>query len=539
MRRTRQARSLLMTALVALGVVATALTPVGAGASARAAAAKPVSGGTWTIGIRLEVANLDPVRAPFSSATATGGDKRLLVFSTLMRLSKTGATIPGLAESMTTTDGQSWTMKLRPNLKFSDGTPLDADAVIFNIQRYQDPANAYTGVGLVAQIQKMTKVDDTTIDFKLVQPNGSFPSVFGETTGMMGSPTAIKAGATAFGQKPVGAGAYVLKEWVRDSSMTFVRNPNYYDKPRPYIDTIVFKILPDVNTLTQSLRNGSIDAINGADSLEQLKIARDDPKNFAAPDPAKAGGAIGIVCNLDKVPCNDVRYREALSLAFDYKAAVQVFAPGAYSNSFIECPPFGPNSPYCAKDVKLKYNPDKAKKLVDAVKADGINTDLAFTWNSGGPYLTAIGEWIQQSLAKVGVKVSLIPLISTIEFSDRSTRHEFQSILSYQQPALTPLTRIYNDYHSAGGPNGGRDIANLNNAQLDVALEKAQKAVKLADQIDGIQEAQRILANQYLARWIMPYFIGVVSKSTFHLPSYVSPNANVYRYEEAWISPSK
>ncbi len=518
-------------------VLATLGLGAGGATASTATVAKPRTGGTLTISTRLEIPSMDPVRGPFSTATDTGGDKRLMVFGTLMRLSKTGAVLPGLAESLTTKDAITWTMKLRPNVKFSDGTPLDADAVVFNLNRFKDPSNAYTGAGLVNQITKTTVVDSTTLEFVLIQANGSFPMVFGETTGMMGSPAAINADPRNWGAKPVGAGAYVVKEWVRDSSMTFVRNPNYYDKPRPYIDTIVYKIIPNATTQANELRAGTIDAINGAFQADQLKVAVDEPKAYKSLDPTASGGAMGVVCNLERAPCNDVRFREAVSLSLDYQRAREVLAPGVpFNDSFLECPPFGPGSPYCAKGVKIKYNPTKATKLVDQLKADGITPEMGFSFNTVGPYGVTLGEFVQQSLAKVGIKVNLVPLSSNTEFIDASTRHTFHSVLAYQQPALTPLTRFYNDYHSVGGPNAGRDMGNLRNKALDVALEKMAKSPKLADQIEGAQEAQRIIAKEFLVAWFIPYFNGVVTKSTFHLPDWVSPNANVYRYEEAWLS---
>ncbi len=526
-------------AIVVLVTVASAVITTGAAAgSGVGAAAKPVKGGTLTIGITNEVPSLDPVRLTVGSLTQ-GGDRSFLIHGSLMKLnSKTGAIIPGLAESVTSNDAQTWTLKLRPNVKFSDGTPFDADAVIYGIQRMQDPANAFTGIASVSQIAKMNKVDATTVEFRLTQPNGSFPVTFTDSVGMIGSPTAIKADPRGYGTKPVGAGPFTLKEWVRDRTITLVRNPNYWDQPRPYLDQIVFRVIPDQATLANAFSSGEVDAIHVA-SGPALKAAEADPKNLRGFDPTKSSGAIGMACNLDKAPCNDVRYREALSLSFDFKLAKSVFlADFNYPANTLQCMPWGPGSPYCAKDVKVKYNPEKAKKLFADVKADGINTDLTYTYNTGTTSAVSNGEWIQQQLAKVGVKVTPVA-VSTNDYVTITNQHTFQGAIVYNPPLLDMSARFYNDWHSSGGPNGGRDVALFNNASLDVALEKGRNALKLDDRIAGFQEAQRIIAKNFLVMWIYPQLLGVVSKKALQLPSYVSPNAPVYRYDEAWLSSQK
>ncbi len=526
------------TVAVACMVGALAMTAASTAADARGpSAAKPVKGGTLDIGITTEVASLDNLRQ-FLGGISTGNDRAFLIYGTLMkRNTKTAEVIPGLAQSLETTDGQTWTLKLRPNLKFSDGTPLDADAVIFNFERFKDPANAFPGATAVNQIAKMTRVDASTVEFRLLNPNGSFGITFTEAiSGYMGSPTAIKANPVEFGRKPVGAGPFMVQEWVRDRQLTLVRNPNYWDQPRPYLDQIVFRVLPDQTTMANALRSGEIDVAHVADG-RVAKVAQENPDKFRSYNPSEVSGSIGMVCNLQRSPCDDVRYRQALSLSFDFKLAKQVFLDPFfdYPATTLRCMPWGPGSPYCAKDVQVKYNPEKAKKLIDEVKADGINTDL--TYLTIGPDTTHV-EWVQQQLAKVGVK--LIPQIVLInDYVALQNNRQFQASQAFQPPATDMAPRFYNDWHSLGGSNGGRDLANLNNSALDAALEQGRNSVKLDDQIAGYQKAQRIIAKDFLLMWMYPQVLGVVSIKALQLPSYVNPSTPSYRYDEAWIKGTK
>ncbi len=520
----------------ALLALLTVVTVPAVGNATTAAAAKPVSGGTWTIGTLVEVSTLDTLRTVNAS---TGLDRSFLVFDSLMRLdAKTGALLPGLAASLTTNDAQNWTMKLRPDLKFSDGTPLDAEAVIFNYKRLQEPASAYPAIASVSQITKMTAVDPVTVQFQLGQPNGSFGLIFADAPGQIGSPTAIKAGATAFGQKPVGAGPFLLQSWVRDQQSTFVRNPNYYEKGRPYIDSIVFKIIPDQTSLANALRSGTIDAIHAATQASARKIAEDNPTTISAGDITKTPGAAGFGCNLAQSPCDDARFRRAISLAFDFDLVKQaILAPEPYASKVLRCMPFGTGSPFCAKETTVKFNPTKAKELIDQVKADGINTDISFLCMPASP-TPNFGEFVQQQLAKIGVKATL-RVVSTTEYVTITTQRSFQTAVVINPTAAEMGTRYYNDWHSIGGANGGRDVLNLNNAQLDVALEKGRNSVKLADKVAGFQEAQRIMASQFLVSWIAPTFNVVVFKNALQLQSWDSPTKPFLRYNDVWIKAQK
>ena len=148
---------------------------------------------------------------------------------------------------MTTTDGKVWTLKLRAGVKFSDGTSYDAAAVKFNWERHADPANA-SMYASTAQALTSEVVDPLTLKVTLSAVNGQFPRILSIQLNYIGSPTAIRAAGSqaAYNTKPVGAGPFMLKEWVRDSQMTFVRNPSYWNAPRPYVDTLVLKsVIPE------------------------------------------------------------------------------------------------------------------------------------------------------------------------------------------------------------------------------------------------------------------------------------------------------
>src|SRR5262249_34522653 len=152
-----------------------------------------------------------------------------------------------------------WTLKLRSGVKFSDGTAFDAAAVKFNWDRAKDPAELSPAASIMKQVTSMQIIDPVTLKITLTAANSAFPAVIA-TTGPMtliGLPAASAKSEPAYGSAPVGAGPYLLKEWVRRDHMTLVRNPTYYGKT--YLDQIIIRDIPDEQQRYNTLLSGGAD----------------------------------------------------------------------------------------------------------------------------------------------------------------------------------------------------------------------------------------------------------------------------------------
>ena len=192
---TTGSRRVLIALVVAIALVAAACgddngdastnstTTGGPGVTAATTTAAPKTGGTVTMGVYIEPAGLDPVVA---QGGGTGGNHEMgAIYDTLMRIDPaTKAFVPQLAESLTpNADGSEFTLKLRPNVKFSDGTDYDADAVVFGIKRHTQYGSALAG--LVSAIKEYTVVDKLTVKFTLTTPWPSFPYLLAHSPGMI------------------------------------------------------------------------------------------------------------------------------------------------------------------------------------------------------------------------------------------------------------------------------------------------------------------------------------------------------------------
>jgi peptide/nickel transport system substrate-binding protein len=281
----------------------------------------------------------------------------------------------GFLKSFSTTDnGKTWTAVLRPGLKFSDGTPFNADAINYNITRAADPTLG-SPFANVAKSLKLTTVDDTTLKIALPEQNLAFESIFMTDFGYVGSPTAEKAEGNAdFGAKPVGAGPFKFQSTVAGQTMTLVRNPNYalFAPGQPYLDKITFQNIADYPHQSAALSAGQaqIAYATGQQGVAQLKST---PNTQFFSFQTGAGG--DFIFNTAKPPFNDLRAREAITYALDRSTLGPATAAATPAQENM----LTPQSPYYDKKFDLPQK-DKAKAqgLFDELAADGKSLDFHF-----------------------------------------------------------------------------------------------------------------------------------------------------------------
>src|SRR5688572_28664707 len=209
----------------------------------------PVAGGISTILLYSEIATLDPVKGTGSGGS--DGQRFHALCGGLIAYDPNKNVVEGIqAESLKPkgTDYASWQLKLKPGLKFTDGTAFTVASVKANWERAQDAANACPCRGAAATIKTMTVVDPLTLDITLVTPNASFDKgVERVSLNYIASEKAI-ADKTDLTSKPVGAGPFVLDQWLRDDRMVMSKNPDWLGGKAPvYLDKLTFRVISDEN----------------------------------------------------------------------------------------------------------------------------------------------------------------------------------------------------------------------------------------------------------------------------------------------------
>ncbi|WP_436789652.1 ABC transporter substrate-binding protein, partial [Yinghuangia sp. YIM S10712] len=176
----------------------------------------------------------------------------------------TGTVQPHIAEALTPREnGTAWTLRLRPGITFSDGTPFDAEAVRFNWERHRDSTNHSLQLPATADISSLRATDPLTLQIQLRRSNANFDRTVARHLAFLVSPTAVRRDPVGVGRRPVGAGPYLLAEWARDGRQVFTRNPGYWQTARS---------LPRFESITMSVVGDATDAVNDVGS-EHLDAA--------------------------------------------------------------------------------------------------------------------------------------------------------------------------------------------------------------------------------------------------------------------------
>jgi peptide/nickel transport system substrate-binding protein len=315
-------KRLFIAAVALAGVVS--LTACGSDdADAGTGSTQPRQGGTLTRISQGDPAGFDPADTLLTPSTYS--HDVLPIYDLLVRVDAEGRVTPRLAESVTSDDNKTWVVKLRPNVKFSDGTPFNAAAVKQNFDRYRKPeANQTAAMHNATAIEV---VDDTTVKVVLKDGDAHFPRVLMGQAGMIVAPATLQAWAANQNPLPIGAGPFVLKEHVPNTRFTYERNPNYWDSPRPYVDKLVINVITDANQGFNAFRAEEADIVSYVPGPPQeWQDLRDS--DYKIVESTQIGGNAYLYQN-QKAPTDDVRVRRALSLAADLGNANEQAAEGA------------------------------------------------------------------------------------------------------------------------------------------------------------------------------------------------------------------
>ncbi|BEP28048.1 ABC transporter substrate-binding protein [Helicovermis profundi] len=331
------------------------------------------------------------------------------------------AIIPALATSWETKneEGTIWEFHLRKGVKFHDGTDFNADAVVFNFDRWMNEDNeyrfdgenfeywGYMFGGYPGIVKSVTAVDENTVDVELNTPNAPFISNLAMPSFAISSPTAIKKYKGDIFKNPVGTGPFKFVEWLKDDKIVLEKNENYWGEG-PKLDKLIFRSIPDNSARLLELQAGTIDMMTGV-SPDDAQIIKDDPNLQLYLRPSMNVGYLAM--NMMKKPFDDVRVRQALNYAVDKDSIIKAFYGGLAEPAKNPIPPslWGYNDDITA----YEYNPEKAKALLaEAGYPDGFKTTL-WAMPVARPYMPQpkeIATALQQQFAAIGVDAEIVTM---------------------------------------------------------------------------------------------------------------------------------
>jgi ABC-type transport system substrate-binding protein len=464
----------------------------------------PQSGGALVFGIDAEPAGLSPVSNNFATSAQLIASSML---ETLTVFDKDAHWQPFLAESLTPSNlASKWTIKLRPNVTFTDGAKLDAAAAKANLDAYRN------GLGVIAMkaITDVVVVDPLTVDVDMNQPWASFPGYLAGQQGYMQSPAALNAPDA--GNHPVGTGPFELVSWDHGSRIVTKKNPNYWQAGKPYLDKLEFRILNDPSSRANALESGDVNMIFTDDSQTMA--------NYKAKDGFKevldsSGDAQSIVMNQASEPFDNENARKAVVLATDSKSVTQTVGDGLLQP--ID-QPFSEKNPYHQSDPHYPaYDLDAAKKAVDQYTKD-TGKPLEFTLTTfTGSANVALAQLLQDQWAKAGIKAQ----IDAVEQSAGISK----IIVGKTQATLTPNFGYpdpdwyYSFWHSDFTADIGKlsiNFPHLKNKDLDAALVEGRVNLVPSMRKEAYNKAVQILNDNYSYVWIYRYVAALIADNTVH-----------------------
>lgn len=296
-------------------------------------------------------------------------------------------------------DGTVWTFHLREGVKFHDGTPFNADAVILNVPKLQEEY-----MTTLPNLDSLEKVDDYTVRFIMKEPTPNLPQLIAYFSSAMISPQAL--GEDGRPTAPIGTGPFKFVEYIEDDSIILERNDDYWGGPAK-LERVIFKYIPDATTRLAALQTGEIDAIADVGSLqpEQASIVEQNPDLVLLQQGVATTHYLTFNCG--KPPFDDVRLRQAISMVIDRQGLVDNTLYGFGEPGVSVITPRAKQ--WVRTDVAPRYDPQAAKALAEEV-LDGERVEAKLILHSGllgrWPYEN-ISQILQAAAAELGIDVKI------------------------------------------------------------------------------------------------------------------------------------
>ena len=459
--------------------------------------ATPKPGGALVFGVDAEEKGFSPTQGTFDEV---GILYARTVFDPLMILAADSTPQPYLAQSVTPNgDYTVWTITMRPNLVFHNGSPCDAAAVAANFAAHK--ASALTGPAITT-IDTVTVTSPLVVTITMKSPWVPFDYYL---TGGIGGQFAFIAEPNWLNSNsqtnPVGTGPFVFQEWVPNDHFTATKNPHYWRSGYPYLDSITYKPIPDPDQLLSSLTSGSVDIMH-SDTPNAISTLRSDTSLGYVDDSTNVAGESDMGClllNLDKPPFNNLKVRQATAYAISSAQYVKVIDQGIFPTSN---GPFSSNSPYYVADNGYPvYNVSKAKQLVQEAQQE-TGQPVSVTVNHvPDPTTTRIAEYLQQALQTAGITVTLSP-IQQAQIINTALLGTFQAQVWRQFGAVDPdMNYIFWSPTNANTPGFSINMARNTDPAMQTALLQGRKSPNKSDRIAAYQQVSKLLGSDIPYVW--------------------------------------
>jgi len=461
--------------------------------------AGPEQGGTLVQPMLGEPSNLITILSSDQPSHEIGSQ----IYVSLLKYDKDINLVPYAAESYEVLDGgKLLRFKLRKDVYWTDGVQLTADDVEFTYRLTIDPQTPTAYAGNFKQVKEFRKTGRFSFEVTYDQPFAK--ALVSWATNIL--PKHLLEGVnivdTKYSRQPVGAGPYILKEWSAGSRIVLEANPNYFEG-KPYINRLVYRMIPDMGTQFMELKAGNLDMM-GLDPLQYL---------YQTSGPGWDGsfrkfkflsfGYSFLGFNFRHPFFKDVRVRQAIDYAIDRRELVKgvLYGLGEAANG-----PYKPGTWQYDAEIKPRpFDQDKARELLAEagwtdsdgdgwLDKDGKRFAFSIITNQGNTQRIKIGVILQQRLKDVGIQVSLRTVEWAAFIKEFIDKGRFDAIILGWNILQDP--DIYNVWHSSKAVDGGLNFIRYINPELDDLLERGRHLVREEERKPIYDRVQEILHDE-------------------------------------------
>ncbi len=510
--------------------------------SAGNAQGAPVDGGTLVYARGHDSVRLDP-------GHETDGESFKVmdnIYENLVSFADTTTEIvPELASRWEISeDGLTYTFHLRPGVKFHDGSPFDAAAVVFSLDRQRDkkPSHPFHSVGgpypywqamsMDDIVKDLVATDDSTVVITLKRRNAPFLANLAMGFSSIVSPTAAKQHGEDFFKHPSGTGPFRFVEWVKDDHITLERNPEYWGG-KAHLDRVVFRTIPENTVRFLALEEGSIQGLDGLNTDLAKRVAVEKKQELLM----QPGMNVGyLAMNMDKPPFDNKDVRLAINHAINRDGIVQGLYGGFGTPAINPMPPtlWGFN-----RNIKpYAYDPAKARQLLaQAGFPNGFKTVL-WAMNGPRPYMPdplKIAEAIQSDLKAVGITAEL----HTVEWGTyldqtQHGKHEM-CLMGWTGDNGDPDNFLYVLLDKEATRLPAQNVAFYRSDPLHELLVKAQEESNVATRTALYEQAQQIVHED--APWVPLAHMTQLVAFDRRVHGYLLNPTGKVRFRKVWIEP--
>ncbi|TWT02456.1 ABC transporter substrate-binding protein [Planomicrobium sp. CPCC 101079] len=467
-------------------------------------------GGTLVYGRGADAVSLDPINVTDGESIRVTHN----IFETLLEYDENLELQPKLAtEYSSSEDELTWTFQLRKGVKFHDGTDFNAEAVVFNFERWMDPENPYHKGDFPYYpflyggfkgdenhlIEHVKATGEYELEIKLKRKTAPFLSYLAISMFGIASPAAIEQFEGDVNEHPVGTGPFTFEEWNRNNTITLAKNPDYWMEGKPYLDTVIFQVIPENSARLNALQTGEIDILDGMNATDTDMVEETQGLELLKRPSFNIGY---MALNTEKEPFDDPKVRQAINMAINKEEIINAFYNGLAETATSPLPPS-----LWGYDDTLKpydYNVEEAKKLLaEAGYENGFETEL-YTMSNPRPYLpepVKIAEAIQSDLAEVGITAEIISSEWATYLDDTKQGKHSMAMYGWTGVMADPDNFLYPNLSKTNTEKPAQNIAFYKSDEFTSLITEARETIDQDKRIELYKQAQQLFQQD--APWVM------------------------------------